>query len=354
MNKSIDASPFLKISASKAQEEVFLDGNLAPDDSDKKIMSTLKFSALTHVVSLVLILSIGYVVQKFFKENPKKFEVVLLDPSTSKSFQDLKLPPATVKMIENRRPQKSIVRAPIKPTPIKPRQRMLAQPSAKRVVPQVEIGAMRALDQLGGLGSETSSKTKGSGSSASGRGAFGSKVGLGGGLGSSTGGIKNGLSGKGLVSGLSGEGSKAIGANGMGSAQYAGGNRGFGGKASSAALGALIVPDFDDSEIVGGLTREQVNSVVKKNEGQLRFCYEKALQSQPNLRGRMTSKWAIGPSGKVQFFKVTSSSLTSKEVETCVSNAIRAWQFPKPVGGVTVEVNYPFDFGRQQWMAKEG
>ena len=353
-SKPVTITPHLKLAIVSTNDSAYVDPVLAADHSDKKIAAAFKYSSIAHAAALALVLSLGYIIQRFFTERPNEMAVVILNQDVSQKFQELKLPSPTVKVAETFRTQKTMVRAPIKTPTNKPRKRLVAQPPTQRKSPQVELGAMKALDQLGGLGAIANSRVKGTGASASGQGAFGSKAGLGGGLGASKSGIKNGLSGKGLVSGLSGEGSRAFGAHGMGATQYSGGIRGFGGRASSSGFGAIIAPDFDDSEIVGGLTREQVNSVVRKNEGQLRFCYEKALQSQPNLRGRMTSKWAIGPAGKVQFIKVTSSSLTSKEVENCVSNAIRSWQFPKPVGGVTVEVNYPFDFGRQQWMAKEG
>jgi len=42
--------------------------------------------------------------------------------------------------------------------------------------------------------------------------------------------------------------------------------------------------------------------------------------------------------------KVAQSSASNGQLEQCVSSRVRLWQFPKPKGGGTVVVSYPFIF----------
>jgi hypothetical protein len=41
-----------------------------------------------------------------------------------------------------------------------------------------------------------------------------------------------------------------------------------------------------------------------------------------------------------------SSTLNAVAVESCVVNAVKRWDFPKPAGGGLVIVSYPFQFTR--------
>ena len=50
----------------------------------------------------------------------------------------------------------------------------------------------------------------------------------------------------------------------------------------------------------------------------------------------------IKPSGFLQFARVASSSLGSKQVEGCMATKMMTWQFPKPKGGVKQDVRFPF------------
>lgn len=103
-----------------------------------------------------------------------------------------------------------------------------------------------------------------------------------------------------------------------------------------------------ESEITGGgLTRDQVEAVIRRHLGQIRYCYEKSLQQSPTLRGRVSVGFTIQSRGLVQRADVRSSTLNSTELEGCVLNQIKKFRFPKPVAGVQVKVEYPFHFKRQ-------
>lgn len=335
--------------------------DLADEDEERQFLASLKASGIGHVAAVTFILLSGWMIRKFFTPEAavEPVQVVILPQ------QELPKPKAqpqvkTVKMAEKIVPKKAAKVVEHKVTP-RPKIQVLvkntrpAKTQGLKRSNQPELGTLKTLEKIGGIGTSTAGRNKGTGFGTNSAGAFGNRNGMGGGLGSgTTGGIKNALGGKGLVGGLSGEGSQAFGAQGYGSQNFGGGRAGRGGGSVGDKLGSLMVPAFNDSEVNGGLTRAQVEAVVRRNSGQLLYCYEKALQASPNLRGRMTLDWVVGPQGQVRSVSVASSSLRTKSVENCVVASVKKWKFPRPVGGVNVDISYPFDFGRMNLMAKEG
>ncbi|MBX3019598.1 MAG: TonB family protein [Bdellovibrionaceae bacterium] len=363
--KSLHANPVkvghLTLAISNTNDRSVVTPDLSEENDDERLLYFTKASGLGHFSALFMIFVIGFAVQKWFTPVPeeKPVEVVILPPQELPKTQPKQQERPTVKMAEEIKPvRKAVVRKVVQPKPVVKRlvvkNNRPAVTQGLKKAPRAEIGTLKTLAKIGGIGADTRGRNAGTGFG-SGSGAFGNKNGNGGGLGSGVnGGIKNALSGKGLVGGLSGEGSRAYGAQGYGSDNYGGGRLGHGGGSVGSKVGNLMVPDFNEGEVNGGLTREQVEAVVRRNSGQLAFCYEKALQAQKDLRGRLTLEWVVAASGGVSRVSVASSSLRSKSVENCVVASVKKWKFPRPVGGVNVDVSYPFDFGRLNLMAKGG
>jgi hypothetical protein len=99
-----------------------------------------------------------------------------------------------------------------------------------------------------------------------------------------------------------------------------------------------------DCTVVGGLTKEEIARVLRRHFSQIRYCYEKQLNSQPNLAGKVVASFVIGGSGRVDSADVAESSLDHEPTETCITNVLRRLVFPAPRGGGTVLVNHPFLF----------
>lgn len=363
--KSLHANPVkvghLTLAISNTEDRAVVTPDLSEENDDERVLYFTKASGIGHFSALFMIFVIGFAVQKWFTPaaEEKPVEVVILPAQELPKPQPKQEKRPTVKMAEKivKQQPKKVVRQVVQPKPVK---RMLVQSNKPAVTqglkkaPRAEIGTLKTLAKIGGIGATTNGRNAGTGFG-SGSGAFGNKNGNGGGLGSGVnGGIKNALSGKGLVGGLSGEGSRAYGAQGYGSDNFGGGRLGHGGGSVGSKVGNLMVPDFNEGEVNGGLTREQVEAVVRRNSGQLAYCYEKALQAQKDLRGRLTLEWVVAASGRVSSVSVASSSLRAKSVENCVVSSVKNWKFPRPVGGVNVDVSYPFDFGRMNLMAKGG
>jgi hypothetical protein len=95
--------------------------------------------------------------------------------------------------------------------------------------------------------------------------------------------------------------------------------------------------------VTGLLSPDAIRRVVLRNLGQVNYCYEQGLATNPNIAGRVAVRFIIGGTGTVMASNVSDSSIPVPSVGQCIANAVRRWQFPAPEGGGIVNVNYPFD-----------
>lgn len=108
--------------------------------------------------------------------------------------------------------------------------------------------------------------------------------------------------------------------------------------------GDLVAMVDEETVIEGGLDRDAIAEVIRRNLGQIRYCYERQLSSSPELYGKMLVKFTIAANGEVNEPKVDNSTLKSAMVEGCVMRRLASWKFPEPKGGTLVRVSYPFLF----------
>lgn len=94
----------------------------------------------------------------------------------------------------------------------------------------------------------------------------------------------------------------------------------------------------------GSLSRDVIRRVIRQHIRRVRYCYERQLQQDPNLNGRITVRFVISTAGLVQSASATNDTLGSQAVSTCVVQVVRTMRFPAPTGGGIVAVNYPFIF----------
>lgn len=249
------------------------------------------------------------------------------------------------------------------------------------------IGALGALNNAprvkggnggaGGVNLQAVGTEPGSGAGGKGHGGFGSNGAGGrgrGGLGKGSGqGLANAMYGKGLIAAPFGDGGAAPGSGGYGTRGKMGGGAQGAGYGTETVVGSWkgTGPKGDgpagsgvgngdpngspwgasdgeggDAIVTGGLDRDQIEQVIRRNIGQITYCYEQGLQKEPNLAGRVTVKFQIAGSGHVSIASVKDSSVRSVQVEGCIVSKLRNWTFPKPHGGVNVAVVYPFALRR--------
>lgn len=114
---------------------------------------------------------------------------------------------------------------------------------------------------------------------------------------------------------------------------------------SAIVLAVLILSIHGNaSETQEGLASKQIQKVISTHLNSILKCYEKRLEENPKLSGDVKVNFQIEPSGVVKIAKIKNSELNDSEAEACILGAIRALKFPKPTGGATVSVDYPFRF----------
>jgi len=101
-------------------------------------------------------------------------------------------------------------------------------------------------------------------------------------------------------------------------------------------------PRMGVAQVVGGLDKDLIRRVVRAHINEVRYCYNQGLARDPNLKGRVAVQFQIGSTGKVPTALVSESDIKDSNVGSCIASAVRRWQFPKPPGGGTVIVTYPF------------
>ncbi|RYZ76445.1 MAG: AgmX/PglI C-terminal domain-containing protein, partial [Proteobacteria bacterium] len=130
-----------------------------------------------------------------------------------------------------------------------------------------------------------------------------------------------------------------IGTSGRGSGNSGYGTGGLGNKA-----GTKITTGGQGESFSGTIDREAIRRVIKANERTIRTCYERQLNRNPDLFGKLVLGWDIADGGRVSGVRVVSNELGNAEVANCILDRLKTWKFPDPPAGQVVEVAYPFFF----------
>lgn len=101
--------------------------------------------------------------------------------------------------------------------------------------------------------------------------------------------------------------------------------------------------------ILGSLDKGQLRGVVRAASPKLKACYEAEIaRDAQTLPDRTVMRFVIGADGRV-----VADSVEQKEpaanaaLGACVTDVVRALEFPEPKGGGVVIVTYPFVFKRE-------
>lgn len=144
---------------------------------------------------------------------------------------------------------------------------------------------------------------------------------------------------------------QTVGISGVTTTGKGGGGEGYKGlgKLSQGEIGNAQVGMLDEeADISGGMDRDAIAEVIRKNIGQVRFCYERRLAAVPSLFGKVLVQFSIQEGGTVLLPKVSSSTLSDSVVEGCILRRLASWKFPSPPAGTSVVVTYPFLFKSTQ------
>ena len=156
-----------------------------------------------------------------------------------------------------------------------------------------------------------------------------------------------GLGGTGSGGGGTAEGTIGLGnlgtigaADGRGEGNGSGYGRGVGGLGGRRASAPEVIPG--QATVRGALDKEIIRRVVRRHINEVKYCYEQELTRRPELGGRITVQFTIAASGQVMATQLQSSTVGNERVENCTVQAVRRWEFPKPLGGGIATVSYPF------------
>jgi TonB family protein len=97
-----------------------------------------------------------------------------------------------------------------------------------------------------------------------------------------------------------------------------------------------------EPEVHGSFDQGIVRRVVRRHQNEVRLCYERELLHTPGLQGRVVVRFAISPAGEVGASAIQTSTVNSANVEECIVEAVRRWEFPKPRDDDGVMVSFPF------------
>jgi TonB family protein len=94
-------------------------------------------------------------------------------------------------------------------------------------------------------------------------------------------------------------------------------------------------------EGTGQIDRNSVTAVFSRRKSAIKSCYERSLKTNPNLKGKVTIKFTIGPAGRITDISVAQNTTGDAGVGECIIGKVRAWRFDPPSGG-SVTFSYPF------------
>jgi hypothetical protein len=147
---------------------------------------------------------------------------------------------------------------------------------------------------------------------------------------------------------------KDTGAGGNGTAQFGlpgvktkgrgGGDAGFGAGGLGGHKGVSITPGGSGEAFSGTIDREAIRRVIRENINAFRACYERELNRNPDLQGKIVLEWDIGERGRVMRGKVSSNDMGNKSVGECILDRLKTLTFPEPPTANEVTVSYPFFF----------
>lgn len=312
--------------------------NLAVEQDEEKLKTILQNTTAGHLVAIFILLVGSWVYTNYFMKTQEQPLVTIVLPQEEPVQPKPEARP-TVKVSKTKIQQTNKVYRPVA-------KKVMSRPYKVNTTKAKDVTRVGALAALGGLktghkGAEGLDMQSLKNIRAAGTGAGGGGIGSAG-----RGGAKGYMPGNGLIAGSAGEGARAQGAGGYGTRGSGGGKAGYGKISLVGGTSAMSLPLDEEVTVEGGLDQDQIIAVINRNKGQITYCYEKGLQAQPSIGGRVAVSFVIGAEGRITIAKVAESSLGSRMVEGCMLARMKTWQFPRPVGRVNVDVLYPFELTR--------
>ena len=147
--------------------------------------------------------------------------------------------------------------------------------------------------------------------------------------------------------GAGGRGKSTVGISGVGTKGKGTGDFSHGVGGLNKRNAVVVSVGGQEAEFIGSLDREAIRRVIQKNKRIIKNCYDRELNRDKDLYGKLVLRWNIVEKGRVTKAKVVSSSLGSQAVAKCIIARLKTWRFPEPPQNTEGEVTYPFVFAAQ-------
>lgn len=127
----------------------------------------------------------------------------------------------------------------------------------------------------------------------------------------------------------SGKGSAMIGiSSNIRTRGRGGGSKGYGSGGPLGQRGRVnLVLGDEDWEVGGGVNRDAILRIIRRNKYQIESCYGAVLQKKPDLEGKVRFQWEIDSKGKVRNIKVIGNSTGSGALARCMATRLKRFRF---------------------------
>lgn len=160
-----------------------------------------------------------------------------------------------------------------------------------------------------------------------------------------TGGSQRQAADRSLLTARAGQGSGGIDTSGL--SRNTGGSAELAGRSTTSVSGpaelAAAAPERSRQR-AGERSDREVQLVFDQNKGALFALYNRALRSNPHLKGKMVLSLTIAPSGEVTAVEIVSSELGDAELERRIQLRVRRFDFGAREGVGTMKVRLPIEF----------
>ena len=128
--------------------------------------------------------------------------------------------------------------------------------------------------------------------------------------------------------GAGGRGSALIGvSSGIKTKGRGGGAKGYGRGGSLGQRGMVqLALGTSDWDVAGGIDKNAILRVIRRNKHQLEWCYEFALQKRPDMEGKVLLKWDI-LNERVRSVKVMSNTTRDSALARCLMSRLKNFRF---------------------------
>ncbi|NUQ80307.1 MAG: AgmX/PglI C-terminal domain-containing protein [Bacteroidetes bacterium] len=89
---------------------------------------------------------------------------------------------------------------------------------------------------------------------------------------------------------------------------------------------------------------DELTSVIDEHSRAITACYEQEKVKDPSLRGQIVVELRISPDGRVVGPRIASSTMKNANVERCILNKVRLWQFSTVTDKQPQVLNIPYVF----------